>query len=451
MKKNDIIKLMITDVTMEGIGVGRFEDMVVFVSGAMIGEEIESKIIKITKRYAVGKIEKIITPSKNRVKPDCPHYKQCGGCSFRHMSYESELNIKQKYVCDALSRIGGFTNIKVQPIIKADKTNYYRNKTQIPVRKDSNNEIIAGFFRRHSHDVINCDSCLLHPKYFNEIIEKVKLWIKIYNISVYDEHNHQGLIRHIYIRVAEKTDEIMVCLVAKSKNIPFKDELLKMLLNLPHNISSVILNVNSEETKVILGEKSITLWGKDTIRDNLCGLEFDISPLSFYQVNKAQTEKLYEIVRKFIGPSNDAVAVDLYCGIGTITLIVSSLVRKVIGVEVVKDAIKNAIRNADNNKITNTEFICSDATTIIDTLKQREKLFDIILLDPPRKGCSEKLINDILKINPKKVIYVSCNPSTLARDLKIFCKEKYSITSVVPVDMFPRTSHVETVVILSHQ
>lgn len=445
MKKNDIINLKITDVNIEGTAISHFENMVVFIPNGALNDELEVKIIKLSKKYAVGKIQSIIKPSEDRIMPDCEHFQRCGGCSFRHINYDAELKIKHKHVSDCISRIGGFKNIKVDKIVESENINFYRNKSQMPVSKSD--EIIAGFFSAYSHKVVDCSNCLLHPKEFNEIIKFIKIWIKNYNISVYDEKTLKGLIRHIYIRYAKETKEIMVCLVINGNNIPYKNEFVNMLLSLPFNIKSVVLNINRKNTNVILGEKNINLYGNGFIKDKLFDFDFKISPLSFYQINKTQTEKLYNIVKSFVGIDKKSTILDLYCGIGTIGISVCKNVKRVIAVEIVSQAIQDAKENAKNNKINNIDFICSDASQIVRKLEKEKEKIDTVIIDPPRKGCSLDLIEDILKINPQKIVYVSCNPATLARDLKIFCENsKYKIEKIVPVDMFPRTSHVETVV-----
>ena len=446
MKKNEFIDLTINDVTIEGVGIGKFENFAVFVPSSAIGDQLKVKIIKVNKKYAVGKIESIILSSRDRINIDCVHYPKCGGCVFRHISYDAELKIKRKHVLDCIQRIGGFKNQEIESIIPCEKINFYRNKSQVPVREE--NGIIAGFFSLHSHRVVDCPKCLIHPEIFNEIVEAVKSWVLKYKVSIYSEEKHTGFLSHIYLRHSEKTKEIMLCLVANGDNLPFKNEFTKYILGLFPNISSIILNVNKEKTNVILGQKSILVWGKDYITDVLCGIKFNISPMSFYQVNSFQTEILYSIVADLIGNDKNSSVLDLYCGIGTIGLSVSSRVSEVIGVEVVPQAVENAIENARQNEIKNAKFICCDASNIEENIGKFKKIPNIFILDPPRKGCSQSLIDFIIKSKPKKLIYVSCNPATLARDLKILCENDFKIGKIIPVDMFPRTAHVETVCLL---
>lgn len=451
MKKNDVINLDIIDVTIEGTGIGRFENIAVFVPNAALGDKLKVRVIKINKNYVIGKIEDIIKPSTDRIESDCACYKKCGGCAFRHISYESELNIKYNHVHNCLTRIGGFKNINISPIIGSKEINGYRNKSQVPVRKDASNNIVTGFFSNHSHRIIDCNECLLHPKEFNIIVNAIKEWIIKYKISPYDEEKNTGLIRHIYLRKAESTDEIMICLVVNGNDIPFKEELLNIISMLNINIVSVVINSNLKKTNVILGDKCKVLFGKEYITDKLFDLKFDISPLSFYQVNRKQTEVLYSLVKEHLKNIKNSNIIDLYCGIGTIGLCLASNVSKVTGIEIVEQAVKDAYRNASKNNIKNAEFICSDASELEKNIKDISDNLGAVILDPPRKGCSSELIQDVIKLKPNNIIYVSCNPATLARDLKLICENNYSIEEVTPVDMFPRTSHVETVVLLSRK
>lgn len=451
MNKNSVVNLKITDVTIEGVGIGRHENMAVFVPKAALGDELQVKIIKMYKNYAVGKIEKIITPSKDRIQVDCICYGKCGGCCFRHISYEAELKIKYNHVLNSLEKIGGFKGINVEPTIKSSQTNFYRNKSQVPVSKAPNGEVITGFYGNHSHRVVASETCLIHPQKFDIIISAVKKWIKKFGVSIYSEDTHKGLIRHIYIRNAESTGEMMVCLVINGTDIPFKNELINCLQRLDLNIVSISININREKTNVILGKKFEFIWGKTQITDYLLGLKFDISPESFYQVNKKQTEVLYSIIKDNIALTGDDLLIDLYCGIGTIGLVLSSKASNVIGVEVVNGAVKDATHNAKENNIKNAKFICADATEFADKLKLIKYSKKIIVIDPPRKGCSPELIKSVFDISPQQLIYVSCNPATLARDLKIYCQGGFEIKKVIPVDMFPRSCHVETVVLLGRK
>ena len=449
MKKNDVINLKINDVRIEGVGIGRHENMVVFVPSAAIGDNLRVKIIKLSKNYVVGKIEEILSFSPDRIPPDCAYYPKCGGCSFRHISYEAELRIKSKHVFGCLERIGGFKEIKLEPIISSEKINFYRNKSQIPLGKNSEGKVIGGFFGSRSHRIVDCSNCLLHPKEFNKIVDAIKWWIKELNISIYDEQSHSGLLRHIYLRYAESTGEIMVCLVINGYLIPFEEELVNCLRSLSLNIVSIYLNVNTKKSNVILGKECKLIWGKEKITDFLCGLKFEISPLSFYQVNRSQAEKLYITIKENIVSLENPEILDLYCGIGTIGLSLSRNARKVLGVEIVKEAVKDAKKNAFSNEIVNSEFVCCDASELEDKMIINDVDNRIVVIDPPRKGCTLTLIESIIKIRPNILVYVSCNPATLARDLKFFCRQGFEIQKVIPIDMFPRTCHVETIVLLA--
>ncbi len=449
MKKNDLLEILIDDLTNEGNGVGHIDGMAVFVPNSAIGDRLIIKILKVKKNYAYGKIESIIEPSCDRIQPDCKHFPKCGGCTLRHISYDAELHFKHKRVSDCIRRIGGLNKVEILPIVRSENIDYYRNKSQIPVGKDNKNNIISGFFSLHSHRLIKCDDCKIHPPIFNQISEDILDFIKKYNISTYDEFSHSGILRHIYIRIANSTNQIMVCLVINNNKLPYFDILVKLLCNKYPNIKSIVLNVNTKKTNVILGNKCITIFGNDFITDELCGLKFNISPLSFYQVNRNQAEVLYNIAKELACLNKNDILLDLYCGTGTIGLSMANKVKKLIGIEIIEQAVNDAKKNAVNNNINNAEFICSDADTALASISKREILPNIILVDPPRKGCSLDVINFICKINPEKVIYVSCDPSTLARDLKIFNQNGIMPIKAIPVDMFPRTCHVETVVLLS--
>ncbi len=449
LKKNDIIQLEITDISGQGSGIGRYNGMAVFVPLTAVGDIINAHIVKVKKNYAFAIIENIIKPSANRTNIDCNVYTKCGGCVFRHISYDEELKIKQKRVSDALKRIGNISDYKFNDIVGCDFPDNYRNKSQIPIGSDKNGNIIAGFFGNHSHRIIDCDCCRLHPIIFDKIATTVKKWAEQYKISSYNELTHSGILRHIYLRYAKYTDEIMVCIVATSSKIPHSNELVSELTSSFKQIKSIIININREKTNVILGKECNTIYGKDYITDILCGLKFNISPLSFYQVNHDQAEKLYHIAAEYAGLTGREFLIDLYCGTGTIGLSMAHKAKNVLGIEIIPQAIKNAETNANINGILNAEFICSDASKAAENLCKVRVQPDVILVDPPRKGCDAVVIESINKMNPERVVYVSCDPETLARDLKLFEEMSYKVMEVTPVDMFPRTAHVETVVLMS--
>lgn len=449
IKKNDIVALTIEDITGQGSGIGRIDGMAVFVPLTAIGDIINARILKVKKNYAYAKIENIITPSQSRITPDCGCYTKCGGCVFRHISYEEELKIKHRRVYDAVTRIGKIENFKMNYIVGAKNPNEYRNKSQIPFGYDKDHNIITGFYGTHSHRITGDGTCKLHPAEFDEITAIVNDWAKRYRVSVYDEINHSGLIRHLYLRYAAKNEQIMVCMVINGKKLPYKDELINELTKYSTKIKSIILNVNTEKTNVVLGKKCETLYGSDHITDILCELSFDISPLSFYQVNRDQAEVLYGIAKNYAAVGENDFLIDLYSGTGTIGLTMADKAKNVLGIEIIPQAIENAKKNAKMNGIDNAEFICSDAKTAAQDLAKKKTLPDVVVIDPPRKGCDKEVIESVCIMNPKRIVYVSCDPETLARDLALFEEKGYKTKEVTPVDMFPRTQHVETVVLMT--
>ncbi len=447
INKNDEIKLKIDALTNLGSGIGRYKEMAVFVDGTAVGDEIIAHIIKVKKNYAVGKIAKIIKPSKDRIPCDCEAASQCGGCAFRHISYEAELREKKQAVSDVMGRIGG-VDFEAVDILHIEAPERYRNKAQIPVALDKDGNIIAGFYSKRSHRVISSEDCLLQMPQFKNIVDVIKRYIAENPVTVYDENTHKGLVRHIYLRRGRVTGEIMVCLVVCGSTLPRQDRLINALRECDENIKSVILNINKKDTNVVLGEECITLWGKDYIEDELCSLRFRISPLSFYQVNPEGTEILYGKAREYAGLTNGETLLDLYCGAGTIGLTMAENAKQVIGVEVIPEAIENAKENAEINGITNARFICDDASGAAKTLFKEGIRPDVVVLDPPRKGCSRDVLETVADMNPDRVVYVSCDPATLARDCKIFSELGYMVKEYTAVDMFPRTTHCETVALL---
>lgn len=449
LKKNDIIELNITSATAEGSGVGKTDEgIAVFVPLSAVGDFLRVKILKVKKTYAFGKIEEIITPSKDRTEPDCECFSKCGGCVWRHIKYSAECDIKSQKVADAVRRIGGI-NTDIKPIIACDQTERYRNKAQFPIGRDKDGNLLIGFYAFHSHRIVNCSDCSLQPKIFSEVIEVTREFIELTNASVYDEQTGKGRLRHLYIRIGEKTDELMVCYVVNGNGIKGEDILVKMLRERISNLKTVIFNSNRENTNVVLGAKNRTAYGNGYITDELCGLKFKISPFSFWQVNRSQAEKLYSKAREYANLGGNEVLLDLYCGTGTIGLTMAKDCKKLIGVEIIDDAVKDARQNAVNNGITNAEFICSDAANAAKKLEQTGLKPDVIIVDPPRKGCGEELVNTIAEMKPDRVVYVSCDPATLARDLKYFDALGYKTVEITPVDMFPKTAHVESVALLT--
>lgn len=440
MQKNEEYIIEITGYSSEGSGIGRVNSVVVFVPSAAAGDVVRVKILKVKKNCAFGKITEIITPSPSRIKNDCASFNQCGGCVYRHIRYEDECNIKSLKVYDAVKRIGGI-NMPPAELIPSEKQNHYRNKAQYPVSPDG----FAGFYAFRSHRIVKCVSCPLQPEIFDKIISACSDWAVKNNISIYSEETHTGKLRHIYIRLAEKTEEIMVCLVINGTSLPFKDELTDILKSIcKDRLKSFQININRDKTNIILGKECVTLFGSPYITDILCGVKVRLSPLSFYQVNRTTAEKLYKKAAEYAEPQGKTV-LDLYCGAGTIGLSMASKAKKIIGVEIVPEAVEDARFNAKLNGIENAEFICSDASEAAKLLALKEINADVIIVDPPRKGCSAELISVITdKFKPERVVYVSCDPATFARDIKLFGEKGYVLREYTPVDMFPRTSHIET-------
>ncbi len=447
LKKNDRINLKIESCSANGSGVGRHNGMAIFVPATAVGDEIVAHILKVKKTYAFAKVERVLTESPDRIKPECPVYLKCGGCVFSHMDYAAEKKIKANHVEECFKRIGG-VHPEFEPIIGAKTDCRYRNKAQYPVAIE-NGEIKLGFYSSHSHRVVHCPDCLLQPEEFERILNVFTDYVREFSVSVYNETAHRGLLRHIYIRKGSASGEIMVCAVVNGNSLPAEDRLTAMLLEKEPGIKSIILNSNTKNTNVILGEKCRTIWGSDCITDILCGLKFRISPLSFYQVNRDQAERLYNKAAEYAGLTGSETVFDLYCGAGTIGLSMAHRAKEIIGVEIVPEAIEDAKTNMELNGIANARFICGDAAQAAEILKNEGVRPDVIILDPPRKGCSPEMIKTAAEMNPDRIVYVSCDPATLARDCGIFAELGYIARKATPVDMFPRTGHVETVVLLS--
>lgn len=444
--KNQKIELEIDSFSSEGSGVGRYENMAVFVSGAAAGDRALVHIIKVKKTYAIGKAVKILRASKDRTVSDCEVFSSCGGCAFRHINYSAELEMKKEKVENAFLRIGGIDK-KVDEMIGADEVSRYRNKAEYPLGFDK--ELKVGFYALHTHRIVKCNDCVLQPEVFSQIVKIIRKWIIAYGITVYDGETGKGLLRHIYIRQGAVSKEIMVCLVINGYSLPKKEKLLEELLTV-ENIRSVVININREKTNVILGKECQTIWGDDYIYDTLCSVKVRLSPLSFYQINHAQAQKLYERAKEYAQLTGKETLVDMYCGAGTIGLSMADSCSKIIGVEIIKQAVEDAKTNAKLNNIENAEFICADAAEAALTLKKRNINPDVIVLDPPRKGCDEKLIETVCNMTPDRVVYVSCDPATLARDCKRFEQLGYGVEKLTAVDLFPRTIHCECVALLKN-
>ncbi|TYQ17819.1 UNVERIFIED_CONTAM: 23S rRNA (uracil1939-C5)-methyltransferase [Acetivibrio alkalicellulosi] len=445
IKKNEVYTLKITGMTHEGQGVGRINNFTVFVDGAIEEEDVEIKIIKLHKSYGIGKLLKILNPSPERTKPFCEVYKRCGGCSLQHMNTDAAIRFKENLVRESIRRIGKLENVKIHGIITMENPFYYRNKAQYPVRKVNDN-LKVGFYAKRSHDIIDCQECGIQNQISDRVKSIAKEYIEKNNVSTYDETTGKGLIRHIITRVGFKTGQVMVVVVVNGKSIPKKEKLIDELIREVPQIKSIFINVNREKTNVILGRENILIYGEKSITDYIGDFKFNISPVSFFQVNPIQTEVLYKKALEYAGLTGSETVFDLYCGIGTISLFLSKKAIKVYGVEVVEEAIEDAKENARINGVTNVEFISGEAEKVLPGMGIKA---DVVVLDPPRKGCDERLLDALAGIEPSRIVYVSCNPATLARDLKYLTEKGYEVVEIQPVDMFPHTTHVECVVRLS--
>ena len=449
VQKNEIVEIEITGMTAQGAGVGHYQGMAVFTPLTAPGDVARVRVVKAAKNYAYGRLEELVSPSADRMEPDCPCFAQCGGCCYRHITYEAELGIKAARVQDALTRIGGFRSLPVRPILGADSRDGYRNKALLPLGTKKDGSLSMGFYAVNSHRIVDCEECRLQPEEFNRAMAAFRQWAAAYGDPVYDEATHSGRMRRLYLRKGEMTGQILACVVVNGNGLHHETELVQALKQAVPGLASVVINSNRERTNVALGQKCRTIYGMDTIEDTLCGLRFKLSPLSFYQVNRTQAERLYEVAARYAGLTGQELLLDLYCGAGTIGLSMAGMARRLLGVEIVPQAVENARENARLNGIENAEFFCGDAGEAARMLAERGERPDVIVLDPPRKGCSPDLVHTVAEFGPKRIVYVSCDPATLARDLKLFAELGYPPVEAAPVDMFPGTAHVETVVLLS--
>ncbi len=445
MKKNDLTEIEITGITAEGSGVGKADGMAIFVPQTAVGDVAVVRAVKVKKNYAFGKLEELKTPSPDRIAPDCAAFRFCGGCVFRHLNYAAECAAKQTRVRDAVQRIGGVST-EPNPILSATETERYRNKAQYPITADGK----FGFFATHSHRVIPCGDCLLQPEVFTEICAAVEKWIAQTGVSVYDETTHTGLLRHLYLRLAPATGEVMTVLVINGEHLPFSEKLVERLCAaVGENLKSVQVNINRDNTNVVLGKRCEVLYGAPYITDILCGVKVRLSPLSFYQVNRDMAEILYRKAAEYADADGKDI-LDLYCGAGTIGLSMARRAKSVIGVEIVEQAVKDARVNAAENGIENARFICADAAEAARQLANEKIHPQVVIVDPPRKGCSEDLLKTVAEdFSPERLVYVSCDPATLARDIAVLEQLGYRLIEYTPVDLFPRTGHVESVVLMS--
>lgn len=448
VEKNQTYTMSITDIGTNGEGIGRIDGYTVFVEGALPEEVIKVLIVKTKKHFGYGKLLEILEPSPHRVTPACPVAAKCGGCQLQHLSYEGQLAFKTKKVKDHLERIGGFSGISVGYAKGMEEPWRYRNKAQFPVGGKTGEPEI-GFYAKRSHRIIDTPVCMLQNEVNDRIVKIIRAFLAEYEIPLYDETIHRGLVRHILTRMGRRTGEIMVCLVVNGRKLPHCDVLVERLREI-EGMTSIVLNVNTDQTNVILGTEVHVLWGKETIRDYIGDVQFEISPLSFYQVNPLQTQVLYQTALDFAELEGNETVLDLYCGIGTISLFFAQKAKHVFGVEIVPEAIADAKRNAALNSMNNADFAVGAAEDVIPRLYEEKGITaDVVVVDPPRKGCDSVLLDTIAAISPKKVVYVSCDSATLARDLAYLCPKGYTIEKVQVVDMFPHTVHVETVVLLS--
>lgn len=449
LKKNQIVRLKITGISNEGNGVGRFDGIAIFVPMTATGDEIDAKIVKVRGNHAFAIIESIVTPSDNRAENDCEAYRRCGGCSLRHIGYAHELEVKANWLYENLRRIGGVDLDGVsldEPLASPDAARY-RNKAQYPVRL-VNGKICAGFFAKRSHELVSSADCALQPVFFSDIVRIVVDFMEKNTLDPYDEETGCGLVRHIFIRYAEASDEAMLCLVLNAAALPHVDKLSDMLKDRCPKVKTFVINENRKKTNIIFGGKTTVVFGSGYITDVLCGVKVRLSAMSFYQVNRRAAEQLYRVALEYAAPRKTDVLLDLYCGTGTIGLSMAHAVQEVIGVEVVPAAIEDAKENATQNKIKNARFICADAALAAEKLRAEGIKPGIVILDPPRKGADEKLPSIIAGLSPEKLVYISCNSATLARDISRLTPLGYKLTRARAVDMFPRTAHVECVALL---
>ena len=447
LMKNKVYRCRISDYTADGTGFAKIEGRAVFVPRTAVGDCCDVRIVKVTKNVAFGRVEKLVTPSRARITPACPASDKCGGCCYQHITYEEELRAKEKKVRDALTRIGKQDGEKLLGITGAETTEHYRNKAQYPVGRDKEGSIVTGFYRPRSHDIVPVEKCLIQSETADKIAAVVREWMTEFSVMPYDYEKKRGTIRHIYVRVGEKSGESQLTLISATKKMPKLDVLVERLRAAAPSLTGILLNHNQRDDNVILGDRTDVLWGEPMLEDRLCGHTFLLSPEAFYQVNHAQAERLYACAVDYAGLTGGETVLDLYCGAGTITLALAAHAKHAVGVEIVPEAIENAKNNARRNGAENVEFYCADAGQAAG----RFSGIDVLVVDPPRKGLDETARDAILKMQPPRVVYVSCDPATLARDVAELCGAGYTLEKAQAYDLFPRTFHVETVVLLSRK
>lgn len=456
MQKNDELILKIEDMGVDGAGIGKADGMTFFVKDAVIGDVVRAKVMKLKKTYGYARLMELLEASPDRVEPKCPYYRQCGGCQIQALSYEKQLEFKERKVRNNLERIGGFSEIPMEPIVGMEEPYHYRNKAQFPVGTDKDGHIVTGFYAGRTHTIIPNRDCALGLPVNREILDLVIDFMEKYHVSAYDEKTGKGLVRHVLIRCGFTSKEKMVCLIINGKSLPHSEKLVEALRKID-GMTSISINCNTERTNVILGRKTVVLWGQEYITDQIGEISYEISPVSFYQVNPVQTEKLYGLALEYADLHGEENVWDLYCGIGTISLFLAQKAKQVYGVEIIPQAIENAKRNAVKNGIENAEFFVGKSEEVLPEFYEKEAAAgrkahaDVIVVDPPRKGCDEKLLETIVKMAPDRVVYVSCDSATLARDLKILCENGYELKRVRAVDQFCHTVHTESVCLMERK
>lgn len=450
-KKNDLVTVKIEDMGHDGEGIGKAEGYTLFIKDTVIGDVVEAKIMKMKKNYGYARLVRVLEASKDRTEPKCSVARACGGCQLQFLTYEKQLEFKKNKVVGNLERIGGFSDISVEKVMGMENPWRYRNKAQFPVGKDKEGNLITGFYAGRTHSIIPNTNCYLGVEVNEEILNAVLNYMRENHVEPYDEVTGKGLVRHILIRYGFKTKEIMVCIIINGRKIPNAAGLVEKLKDIS-GMTSITLNVNTKRNNVILGNEILPLWGKDYITDYIGEVKYQISPLSFYQVNPVQTEKLYGTALEYAGLTGKEIVWDLYCGIGTISLFLAQKAQKVYGVEIVPAAIEDARKNAEINGIDNAEFFVGKAEEVLPAKYKEDGVYaDVIVVDPPRKGCDGALIETMLSMKPERIVYVSCDSATLARDLKVLCEKEYQVEKVAVCDMFPGSVHVETVVLLGRK
>ncbi len=448
LSKDKMYVVEIVDIGQGGVGIGKFEGFTVFVDGGLVKDKIKVKITKSKKNYAVGEIVEILETSPYRVERKCSkELKACGGCQIQELDYKEQLNIKTNEVKQVISRIGKLDDVVIHDALGMEEPFRYRNKAQFPIQKVDGVPVI-GFYKKKSHDIIPTDQCIIQHDVNDKIIKIIKTYIRAYKVSIYDEKTHTGVLRHLVTKVGFTTKEVMVVLVANGRKLPYLNELASVLKENIPGFKTLVVNVNREKTNVILGNENRIIYGDGKINDNIGDLVFEISPLSFFQVNPVQTEVLYNKALEYANLGENDTVFDIYCGIGTISLFLAQKAKKVYGIEIVEEAIKDAKRNAEINKLDNVEFYVGKAEEVVPKMYKQGKRANVVVVDPPRKGCDEKVLDTIISMQPDRVVYVSCNPSTLARDLNYLDERGYKCLEVQPVDMFPHSVHIENVALI---